>query len=887
MELVDCQNLPFKLESKTLAGEMKDFLRRHEERVVALVDAGGEAAGPEASRLWPQAFDGLICSMFCAARSTLKDDKLWESLSLAAVGSYGRCNLGLKSDLDIRILCPQPEKVAALGEAILHPLWDAGIDIGHQIVSIEDSLQLAKTDIPTATTLLDWRFIGGNAESSRDLKRKAHEVIFSDKKIQSFLDELMLQSEKRWGRFGDSVYLLEPDMKSGHGGTRDLDILRWIAQSRWSVADLAGLVKIGILLKSEYDEIEAAGAFHLRIRNILHRNNRRRTDRLSFDSQEIAARVMGFGEGGPGIEALMSEYYRHARIISNSLEMLLQRARLMSSHRQSVESLGETTQLIGGAVALKKPSELFDNPEFALKVYWDVVHEDAPIEMKTRDAILRALKDADFCERLRQSPQAATYFRRLLREPRKVRVKRNSLLTEFHDVGILLAMIPEFAPVVGRVHHDIYHVYTVDVHSIAAVDKLRAFARGSYADEYALASRLAADIARPQVLYMAALLHDIGKDEGGKNHSDRGYHLCRPILERLGVQEHDIVEIQHLVQKHLRMYHVASRRDLDDEKTINDFRAEVHGTEGLKELYLLTICDVSTTSPTALTTWKARMMEELYVATRVSFDGVQAGESQRTAKMRAAALERCPDPGERKFLEHFLGTLPKRYLNANEAQDIVVHGRMARAAEQTRFSTELIRINAPYAEVGFITDNRSGALTYITAALAANRFRVTGAQLYQWVDSHGRERVLDLFWVRQGLDPEKIAAQLPRLQEDIEALFSGEVTPEQLLARKKTSRLSARPAPDVKVSVNIDNRCASRHTVIEVTAPDRSGLLFRLASALNQAGLSVELAKINTEGNAVADVFYVVDENGQKVQGAEAQTRVESALREAVASAES
>jgi [protein-PII] uridylyltransferase len=443
-------------------------------------------------------------------------------------------------------------------------------------------------------------------------------------------------------------------------------------------------------------------------------------------------------------------------------------------------------------------------------------------------------------------------------------------------------MIPEFQPVVGRVHHDIYHVYTVDAHSIACVDKLRQLSRGDLSQEFPGASRIAADMARPHCLFMACLLHDIGKDTGGRAHSERGHEMTVPILRRLGVQEHDIVEIRHLILKHLRMYHVASRRDVDDPTTINQFRDEVHGPEGLKELYLLTLCDVSTTSPSALTMWKRRMLEELYVNTLLSFEGLPKRSEARLDAIREATLAFCPDEGEADFLRYFLGAVPDRYLYANEPQEIVVHARMCRQAEVRRQMVDLITTDAPYAELGVVVDDRPGALAAVTAALSANRLRVVGAQLYSWVDRAGRKRVLDLFWVRSGNDPSQVKKYVERLEKDIEALMSGEVEHGDLAESRRSSRLSSRPSPEVETRISFDNRSASQHTVVEVVAKDRQGLLHHLSRALMEAKLEVGLAKINTEGNAVADVFYVVNGEGNKVVDQDELSVLEEKLKSAV-----
>jgi [protein-PII] uridylyltransferase len=886
MQCAEPTSSPLRLDSASLPGEIRLYMERHRAAVASLIEAGGEDAGHRASQEWARIHDGLLCSMFCALRAQVGDEALWRDLALGAVGSYGRRDLGFRSDIDIRILCKSPAKAGRIAEALLYPLWDAGLQIGHQVLTVKDSLKLAEEDLATATTLLDWRHLAGSNAVSEKLQEKALAGLFSGGRVHAFLQQLDQQARERWQRFGDSVYLLEPDVKSGQGGLRDQDICHWTAVARWHVSGLDGLVESGVMLPAEHRALAEASAFLRRIRNVLHVKSLRRTERLGFEAQEIVAEVMGYGSGGAGCEALMSEYYRHARVIANAREMLMVRAAPPPKKKPKEQSLGGGVRLIGDAVGLESLEALAEQPVLALRAYWYAVHNDLPVARGTRDAIMRATSDPDFCARLRASEEAARLFRRLIRQPRRVVFKDDSLLREFHDVGLLVAMIPEFSPVVGRVHHDIYHVYTVDAHSIAAVDRLRHFARGDLGQEFPGATQLAADIARPQCLYMALLLHDIGKDVGGRAHSERGYEMVRPILERLGVQEHDIVEIQHLVLKHLRMYHVASRRDIDDPKTIESFRDEVHGPEGLKELYLLTLCDVSTTSPTALTGWKRRMLRELYERTTESFDGMPAHSEARAEAVREGARRLCPDPGEADFMEHFLRVVPERYLYANEPAQIVKHSRLARQSESQRNVVSVINTAAPYVELACIVDDKPGALALVTAAMAANRMKVVSAQLYSWEDTLGRRRTLDTFWVRSGNDTASIVRSIKRLEADLERLVSGELTPDELLDQRRGSKLSERPAPQVETSIHFDNRAATNHTVVEVMAEDRLGLLYLLARAIKGAGLQISLAKINTEGNAVADVFYVTDNAGKMVTDRGQLEGLEQRLRDAVMKAE-
>ena len=473
-------------------------------------------------------------------------------------------------------------------------------------------------------------------------------------------------------------------------------------------------------------------------------------------------------------------------------------------------------------------------------------------------------------------------FRRLVREPQQTKLRLGSVLHELHDVGLLLAMVPEFEPVVGRVHHDIYHVYTVDVHSIRAVDRLRALTRGELAEEFPLASRLAAEIARPTVLFFATFLHDVGKALGGKNHSENGAIMAQEIVARLGLSEADVTEVVHLISEHLRMYHVATRRDIDDPRTIEDMCEAVHGREGLRELYLLTVSDVSTTSPTAMTSWKSRMLEELYIATqRVLEVGAEKRDGKRVRRVIESVQALWGDAPDREYLDHFLIALPERYLYANSPGSIVKQAQFVADSRGEPVKLMVLGSREPYVEIAVLTEDRFGALAHIAASFSASRLRVIGAQIYSWNEMDGHGRVLDIFWVSCGLEVDSTLRAVPSVEENLGRLLRGELTPEQLLGMGgRASSAPRREGPEIRSKLNIDNRCASRHTVIEVITRNSSNLLFRLADTLNNAGVRIDLAKINTEGDRVADVFYVTDTDGAKLVDPAALSEIKLAVYE-------
>jgi [protein-PII] uridylyltransferase len=875
--------------STNLVPELRRYVAVHRQEIERLVKDGDISTGLTAGQRYSKIVDGLLSSLLYTTRAVMFPGGNGPRVALVAVGSYGRRTLSVHSDLDVRLLSDSDlGAVRPLAEALLYPLWDAGLNIGHQVISRDETIELARTDLPTATSLLDFRHIAGDEKLTEALMAAAFEHVFGADELPGFLTRLERGANERHERFGGSVFLLEPDVKNGTGGLRDLDVARWAARARFRIEDFEGMVRVGALAKREWRDISLAWRFLSNVRNHLHLTARRRADRLIFEQQERVALAMGYAAGGAGVESFMSDYYRHARSIELACRMSVARSLPLPAEPPHEEDIGGGFKLINGRVSLVDKAALKEDPALAIRVYRLAVDRNTQVEDATRQAIVRACASKPFCSRLRRNKSAGRGFADLVKVVQTTQFQGGSILRELHEVGLLLAMIPEFLPVVGRVHHDIYHVYTVDVHSVAAVDRLRALSRGDFAAEEPLACRLAADMARPNVLFFAALLHDIGKDEGGQNHSERGATLCPDILARLGFDDAEIEEVQHLTRKHLRMYHVATRRDIDDPHTIREFCAEVHGQEGLNELYLLTVADVSTTSPTALTAWKSRMLNELYVAAERWFgDGPPArGVAYVTRvgeQVRSLLAERQGPPLDPAFVDSVLNALPARYVYANAASGIVKHlGVISEALGSVSLVREL-DTSEPYLELAIVADDRPGLLSCIAASLAACKVKVIGAQIYSFEVEGGAKRALDMFWVRAGQESSNARRLLPKISQYLSDVLGGKTESVDLVRGEKQSmRWNWRPAPAVATEIFIDNRSATRHTVVEVITQDRRDLLFWLSAAMHREEVTIDLAKINTEGERVADVFYVTNRDGSKLD-AEQVERVERRIQATLA----
>jgi [protein-PII] uridylyltransferase len=820
-----------------------------------------------------------------------------ERAAIVAVGTFGRGALPFASDLDLRLVIPERADRAAVqrwADAFLYPIWDAKVTLGHQVTTLDDWLDLAKSDLASATACLDARVIFGDPALAKTIAERAWPQLFEADALGRFVDALEAERAKRGERFGGSVYLLEPDVKAGGGGLRDVDIARWALGARHRVAPILGtpahlvwheLLKQGVLVDREVHEFADAEVLHWRVRNRLHATAGRRNDRLTFDAQEAIGVALGFEPSGVedpvdrralAAEALMQAYYRRAHAVSRACERILDRVRPRRRRGKPVEvAIEPGVRRFDGTVAVDDVESLERDPALALRVVAVAAREGLPMSSFTRDVISRLASEPAWCGRLRATPDAARAFLGVLGQRSEVTAFRGrSALGELHELGLLLAMIPEFEPVTGRSHHDIYHVYTVDVHSVAAVDRLAALCRGELGNDFPLASRVAVEAPNARVLTCASLLHDVGKgypDKSGsrQNHAAVGARLGQAILPRLGLDAQEIADVCALIDLHLEMYHTATRRDLDDPATVDAFVEKVGDRERLRNLFLLTVVDVSTTSPTALTQWKARMLDDLYAAADAAFEGQPREKADAVRRRRIVqgvveVSELAPEAVER-----FLATMPDRYLLANDARRMAAHARLAegRMVGEVRIAIEATEVPG-VAEVCVLADDAPGLLACIAAVITGQRLDVLAAQIHSRpVQGHERTEALDLFWVthrlRGGEGLRKLGA---RMVDDLGALDDRTGGIERWLQDKLPAGFLERPTPAVRTRVVVDDRASPKHTVIEVFSRDRPGLLFSLAHCVHGLGLSIHSSKINTEGHQVADVFYVSEANGEKVK---------------------
>jgi len=894
-----------------LVATCSDYLASHTAALKDAVRAGQR--GLDVAARYAKMFDGLLGSLCCAARATRAsrcDGEDMGRVALVAVGGYGRRLVAPHSDVDVLFLADRPgdERVVGLAESILYPLWDSGVQIGHAVRGIEETLELSRKDIRTSTTLLDLRHVAGDKSLVQELVQRGRKEIF-EADLEAFLLALEADITSRHERYGGTLFLREPELKLGRGGLRDLDVVGWTARARWGVTGIEQLVEQGFLSQQEWVDLAAAQDHFWTVRNHLHVLMRRRHERLTFEDQESVAALLGYRDDlRLGVEQFMQTHYRRARTIARLVDCMPERARRSWRASRSLRersavnapnAKAESIRLHDKCITLQ-PDALAKDPALALRLFLDVIIENLPPDPAARDLIAAMTERPEFCEALRRDLTANRRFCELLMHVGTPPLRRGSVLEELHEVGLLVALIPEFEAITGRVPHDTYHAYTADMHALLSVDQLRAVARGELAAEFPVVSRCAAELPRPLPLFAAALFSQLGA-----GHLDPARHaaaVAGPICERLGLSSADIRHVQWLLAKQFSLYHWALRRDIHDPDALAEIAKDVETVDRLRDLYLLTFCTASTANPSAMTTWNARMLGQLWTSVSDVLEG-RRDSSDYQAGLREQVLALAEDAAERSRIDGFLSQLPERYLLANRAADVRVHVHFADQSvggpAQPGPSVQVRSVlGADTLEVLIGMDDRPGLLADLTAALALHRYDIVSAQLYtrRFVDSeHGSQalsdrpradQAFDIFHVlhRDGSEAGvtiDVEEDNRRLAQTIEELASGQKHAEAALARRGKQPSWARLGPRIKTEVVVDNEASKTYTVVDVYTRDRPELLYTIAHTLHSHGLSIALAKVNTEGRRAADVFYVQSASGGKLQSSQLAS-LSQALRETI-----
>jgi len=821
------------------------------------------AGGVQTVELWTRLVDHAVTALFRALAQEHHLDG--EGIALLALGGYGREELSPHSDLDLLVLHPGQGELGPFVEGLLYPLWDAGLDVQAVARTLEQNIEVSRADHRSRTSLLEGRFLTGDPGVFAAYQSEVVEREIFARDVKPFVQAKLAELAERHRRHGNTVYLLEPQVKEGEGGLRDIQTALWVAKVRFKVRSAAELLQKGVLPPAEIQVLQVSRDYLLRVRNHLHFLSGRREDRLTYEMQDEIAPLFGFSDddGRTGVERFLQAYYATANGVGHFTGAILHRATVGLIRREGTSSSPRSevrpgVRIQDGEVFLV-PSVVSRRPLSLLAVFEAAQEYDAELSPQALEVIRDNLHLVD--DRFRRDPEAVRLFLAILRHPRRVA----TTLMRMHDVRFLDRFIPEFGRIFCLVQRDLYHTYPVDVHSLFAVQELRRLARGEHTEEFPLLTRLSRDLARPDILYLAALLHDVGKGEGHA-HAERGAEIALAVGERMGFSAGDREYLVFLVDNHLLFSHTAQGRDLHDEDLVRAFVSKVKDAEALKMLYLLTVADIRAVGSGAWTSWKNLLFRELYDK---ALGWIESGSSDRAlADERVAGVRErvrrgasglaSPEEVER-FLQH---VEHPQYLLANPVETLLRHlSAFLRRAEEPVIQERPVPSEG-YTEVLVLTRDRPGLFASIAGLMAAHRINILSAVLNTRQD----DWALDVFHVSSPLGGILEPARAQRWGEELRAVLRGEVTFEAAAGAKLLRRPAfGRRRPRVPTRVTLDNEASGRFTVIDLKAADRLGLLYDVARTLAEQGLTIRLAKIATTIEQISDSFYVERVGGGKL----------------------
>jgi [protein-PII] uridylyltransferase len=858
--------------------DVKRRLVEGRERIKARHDKG--APGIQTCRAMTELYDGLILELYRAALVDLKEDGpqgLESVCAVVALGGTGRGDLAPYSDVDLMLLHAPTQaaedRTSKLAERLLRDVFDVGFQLGLSVRTASQACQAARGDATICTSLIEARLLVGNVELFEYFQRRFRKEFMRRAAALVRLIEQARGDERN--QYGETVYLLEPNLKRSSGGLRDIQFVRWIGFLQHGVAEPDGLKLVGALERDDHEALVQAWEFLLHLRNEMHFHAGKGNDLLDKAEQLRLAEVMGY-EGSAGllpVERFMQHYFKLTSRVSGIAKRFAEAARpramigrilspLVSHRFEGDFRVGPTS--IG--LLPRSFAKLQSSLEEILRLCDLSNLYDKPIDRETQEAIRAAVPKLP--EGV--SPQAAKRFLSMLNSPARL----GELLRLLHDTGALERVLPDFAHARCLLQFNEYHKFTVDEHTLRAVEQ----ATSLISDQGALGVAYRG-LKRKWLLHLALLLHDLGKGYV-EDHSDVGLRIATEMAPRLGLDEADAETLKFLVHKHLVMSHLAFRRDTSDEQLITKFAVDVGSAETLQMLYVLTCCDTAAVGPGTLNAWKAEVLTDLYRRTRRRLTSEDPDQASRAAlaerrklvraalagasgQAKAAAADLPLDPWYQRHLDE----LPASYLYGNRPEQVAADlgklkglGRQDVVAEG-RYSPET---SATEYWIGTYEDIAPGVFHRLTGAISAEGLQILSAE----INTLSGGLIVDRFWVS---DPDYSGEPAPSRVDDVCRALTKALDHRQSKrpAFRKTwggkSQRRAAAVPMLPTRVNADNATSDAYTVLDIFAADRRGLLYAITRTLYELELNVAVAKIGTYVDQVVDVFYVTDRKGKKI----------------------
>ena len=806
-----------------------------------------------------------------------------EKLSLIAVGGYGRGEMAPHSDVDLLFLTPY--KITPWAESViesmLYMLWDLKLKIGHASRNVKDCVRLAREDYTIRTSLVECRYLAGDKALADTLNERLWSELFKST-AGDFIEAKLAERAERHRKQGGQRYMVEPNVKEGKGGLRDLQSLFWMSKYVNGVKDAAELVGLGVFTRDEFETFVKAEDFLWAVRCHLHMIAGRAVDQLTFDMQVEVAAAMGYTDHGGrrAVEHFMQAYFREATRVGELTRVFL--TALEATHTKPEPML---MRLMARRKRAKPPYTIkqnrltvADEPAFfadklnMIRIFEEALRTGTLLHPDAMRLIASHLHVVD--DELRNSREASRIFLDMM-------LKHGNPergLRRMNELGMLGAFMPEFAPIVAMMQFNMYHHYTVDEHTIQCISNLAQIERGELIEELPVASGILKRGINRRVLYVALLLHDIGKGRP-EDHSIIGAQIARKVCPRLGLSKKECETVEWLIRYHLLMSDVAQKRDISEPRTVRGFANAVKSVERLDLLTVLTVCDIRGVGPGTWNNWKAVLIRNLYKATKAALEtGLEDLNRESREAEAKRALRKTLENWDAKAIKTEMGRHYGPYWQGLPNAAHVIFAKLLRDIDDTEICIDLmLDADRDATRACFALVDHPGLFSRMTGALALVGANIVDARSYTSKDGYATA----VFWVQDDDGNPYEESRLQRLRQMISRTLRGEVVAREALKDKDKIKKRER-AFRVDTKITFDNEGSEIYTIIEVDTRDRPGLLYDLTRTLANAHVYIASAVIATYGEQVVDTFYVKDMVGLKYHSEAKRQSLERKLREAI-----
>ena len=856
---------------------------RLRENTASLISDFLKRKSPDFIKRYSQVLDDYFFESFERSRVGPKMGIEKNPYAIIALGGYGRKEQFIHSDVDLLFLFGKyvPDKAENLIQEIVYPLWDIGFEVGYATRSLKECVKLAVDDIEVLTSLLDARFVCGMSLLYSSLMEHLRKR-FKKKNSTKVIKKLVEISQSRHKCFGDSSYLLEPNLKEGQGGLRDYHTILWIARLKSNLKQFRDLEYYGFLSHDEFQAMRQALEFIGNVRNCLHYLSGRKCDQLYFEYQIKMADALKFSKknGQQPVERFLSKLHSQMEFLKQQHLMFLYELGLFKDVKRSKRALKhnlikglEITE--NGMINFVSSEDILSDPNLLIKIF----EESATLKIPLNAEAKRLVREFSFLvdNKFSSSVLNLESFERILVEPSST----FNVLNEMLNTTFLTRFIPEFKEISDRIQYDEYHLYPVDRHLLRAVQNIKRFGTSEGISEYPLCSDLYKRLKKRNLLLWAALLHDIGKGETGVSHSISGAKIAGSILLKKGYSAEDIETVSFLIKEHLLLIKTATRRDLNDEETAISCARQIKDIDHLKMLYLLTVADCMATGPKAWSDWTATLLRDLFfkvsnvlekgeLATREAVEAVE----KKKAEVFGSAIKRYAE----NDMEALFNFMSPRYLLYMPSDSIMEHIELYKNIETADFIWNVTKTpDSNTRTVTICAQDRPGLFSKIAGTFTLNGLDILDAQIFTWRNNIA----LDIFEVNPPLDQIFEKERWQQAQAHLKSALSGDLDLKTALKEKiMVYRPAKRYVKGRPHQINVDNDSSSFFTIIEVFTYDFPGLLYMITDALFRCGLDIWVAKIATKVDQVVDVFYVRDFDGQKVDLPDQVEKIKITIKE-------